>query len=173
MPKVANRLVFHVAKAKLKRQTGWGTVGQQRADKMKPAQFFGPALTAAFLLSAGSATMAMSGFGTSDTPAACPPHRVTIENRSSGTIEIRQVMWLNSDETGWITQDIRSGSVGPGGNWSGDISLKGLSSGKTFVKARYQIKGNADTGGPELTSERAIPSCQTTQESVLRVVDKR
>ncbi|EEE48071.2 hypothetical protein [Roseibium alexandrii] len=173
MPKVANWLVFHVAKAKLKGQTGWDTVGQQRADKMKPAQFFGPALTAAFLLSAGSATMAMSGFGTSDTTAACPPHRVTIENRSSGPIEIRQIMWLNSDETDWISQDVRPESVAPGGDWSGDISLTGLSGGKTFVKAQYQIQGKADTGTSELSSERAIPSCRTTQASVLRVVDKR
>jgi hypothetical protein len=173
MPKVANWLVFQVSKAKTERPDGMGTIGQQRADKMKPAQFFGPALTAAFLLSAGSATMAMSGFGTSDTTAACPPHRVTIENRSSGPIEIRQVMWLNADETGWITQDIRSESIAPGGDWSGYISLTGLSNGKTFVKARYQAKGNVDAGAPELTSERAIPSCQTTQESVLRVVDKR
>ncbi|MBO9427738.1 hypothetical protein J7444_23575 [Labrenzia sp. R4_1] len=140
---------------------------------MKPAQLFRPALIAAFLLSAGSPALAMSGFETPDTTAACPPHRVTIENRSSGSIEIRQVLWLNSDETGWITQDIRPESVGPGGNWSGDVSLTGLSGGKTFVKARYQIQGKADTGTSELSSELAIPSCQTTQESVLRVVDKR
>jgi hypothetical protein len=150
-----------------------GTVEQQRADKMKPAQFFGLALTAAFLLSAGSATMAMSGFGTSDTTAACPPHRVTIENRSSGPIEIRQVLWLNTDETEWLSQDIRAESIAPGRDWSGDISLTGLSGGKTFVKARYQAKGNVDAGAPELTSERSIASCQTTQGSVLRVVDKR
>ncbi|WP_395173076.1 hypothetical protein [Roseibium alexandrii] len=173
MPKVANWLVFHVAKAKLKGQTGWDTVGQQRADKMKPAQFFGPALTAAFLLSAGSATMAMSGFGTSDTTAACPPHRVTIENRSSGPIEILEVMWLHSDETGWFSQDVRAESIAPGGDWSDDVSLTGLSGSKTFVKARYQIQGTADVSTPELTSERAITSCRTTQASVLRVVDKR
>ncbi|CTQ75398.1 hypothetical protein [Roseibium alexandrii] len=140
---------------------------------MKPAQLFGPALTAAFLLSAGSPALAMSGFENSDTTAACPPHRVTIENRSSGPIEIRQVMWLNSDETGWISQDVRAESIAPGGDWSGDVSLTGLSGSKTFVKARYQIQGTADVSTPELTSERAIPSCQTTLESVLRVVDKR
>lgn len=150
-----------------------GTVEQQRADKMKPAQFFGLALTAAFLLSAGSPALAMSGFGTSDTTAACPPHRVTIENRSSGPIEIQQVLWLNSDETDWISQDVSPESIAPGSDWSGDVSLTGLSGGKTFVKARYQIKGNANTGEPELTSERAISSCRTSQESVLRVVDKR
>ncbi|MGV2978531.1 hypothetical protein AB1P65_24035 [Roseibium alexandrii] len=140
---------------------------------MKPAQLFGPVLTAAFLLSAGSPALAMSEFGNSDTTAACPPHRVTIENRSSGPIEILEVMWLNSDETGWISQDVRPDSIPPGKDWSGDISLTGLSGSKTFVKARYQIQGNADPRAPELTSERAISSCQTTQESVLRVVDKR
>ncbi|OJJ09061.1 hypothetical protein BKI51_23680 (plasmid) [Alphaproteobacteria bacterium AO1-B] len=140
---------------------------------MKPAQLFRPTLIAAFLLSAGSPALAMSGFGTSDTTAACPPHRVTIENRSSGPIEIRQIMWLNADETGWLSQDVGPESIAPGGNWSGDVSLTGLSGSKTFVKAQYQIQGKADAGALELSSERAIPSCQTTQKSVLRVVDKR
>lgn len=106
----------------------------------------------------------------------CPDHVVTIENRSSQSVRVNAVRFLDVNDQKWISKDIHSPVIDAGKLWTGTVSLDGLTSSQTFVDAKYEIQKDAHNntwsevfGSPE----KHVESCKTVTSTTLLIVNLR
>lgn len=106
----------------------------------------------------------------------CPIHKVEIKNRSTKTIRIEAVRWLESTKEKWISLPVNQPLIEAGADWSGEIELTGLTSSETFIDAEYQILQGLRSGtwsATKSTSQRHVAACHEDTATTIKIVDLR
>lgn len=106
----------------------------------------------------------------------CRMHTIEINNRSTKTVRIEAVRWLDTTREEWISQDVGQPRIDANTNWSGEIELTGLQSAETFITAGYRILEDPVTetwSHIRITSQRHVVSCKVSTKTEIKIVDLR
>lgn len=106
----------------------------------------------------------------------CPMHTIEINNRSSKTVRIEAVRWLDTTREEWISQDVGQPRIAANAQWSTEIELTGLQTSETFITAQYRILEDPQTdvwSHIRTTSQGHVASCEIDTRTEIKIVDLR